>query len=70
MIVELVIESATVQSVAQMLPLQVNAETDFPEETRLTYRFLDLRRDKLHQNIVLRSKVIHSILTRFGSNMD
>lgn len=63
-IVELVIESATVQSVAQMLPLQVNAETDFPEETRLTYRFLDLRRDKLHQNIVLRSKVIHSIRKR------
>jgi aspartyl-tRNA synthetase len=63
-IVELVIESATVQSVAQMLPLQVNAETDFPEETRLTYRFLDLRREKLHQNIVLRSKVIHSIRKR------
>ena len=62
--VELVIEKATVQSVAEMLPLQVNAETDFPEETRLTYRFLDLRREKLHQNIVLRSKVIQSIRTR------
>lgn len=62
--IELVIESATEQSVAQMLPLQVNAETDFPEETRLTYRFLDLRREKLHQNIVLRSKVIQSIRNR------
>lgn len=62
--VELVIESATVQSAAEMLPLQVNADTDFPEETRLTYRFLDLRREKLHQNIVLRSKVIQSIRNR------
>jgi aspartyl-tRNA synthetase len=62
--VELVIEKATVQSVSEMLPLQVNAETDFPEETRLTYRFLDLRREKLHQNIVLRSKVIQSIRNR------
>ena len=62
--VELVIESATVQSAADMLPLQVNADTDFPEETRLTYRFLDLRREKLHQNIVLRSKVIQSIRNR------
>lgn len=62
--VELVIESATVQSAAEMLPLQVNADTDFPEETRLSYRFLDLRREKLHQNIVLRSKVIQSIRNR------
>lgn len=62
--IELVIEKATVQSVAEMLPLQVNAEIDFPEETRLTYRFLDLRREKLHQNIVLRSKVIQSIRNR------
>ncbi len=62
--IELVIEKATVQSAAEMLPLQVNADTEFPEETRLTYRFLDLRRDKLHQNIVLRSKVIQSIRNR------
>lgn len=62
--IELVINKATVQSTAEMLPLQVNADTDFPEETRLTYRFLDLRRDKLHQNIVLRSKIISSIRKR------
>lgn len=62
--IELVITKATVQSTAEMLPLQVNADTDFPEETRLTYRFLDLRRDKLHQNIVLRSKIISSIRKR------
>lgn len=62
--IELVITKATVQSVAEMLPLQVNADIEFPEETRLTYRFLDLRREKLHQNIVLRSKIISSIRSR------
>jgi aspartyl-tRNA synthetase len=62
--IEIVITSATVQSVADMLPLQINADTDFPEETRLTYRFLDLRREKLHKNIVLRSKIISSIRSR------
>ncbi len=62
--VELVIAKATVQSVAEVLPLQVNADVDFPEETRLTYRFLDLRREKIHQNIVLRSKIISSIRNR------
>lgn len=59
--VELLIESAEVQSVSAPLPLQVNADTEFPEETRLTYRFLDLRREKLHENIVLRAKVIQAI---------
>lgn len=62
--IELVIETATVQSTAEMLPLQVNADSEFPEETRLAYRFLDLRREHLHRNIVLRSKVIQSIRNR------
>lgn len=61
--IELLIEKAVVQSVAEPLPMQINAETEFPEETRLTYRFLDLRREKLHSNIVLRSKIIQSIRT-------
>jgi aspartyl-tRNA synthetase len=61
--IELLIESAIVQSVAEALPLQINADTEFPEETRLTYRFLDLRREKLHANIVLRSKIIQAIRT-------
>ena len=47
--VEIVVEDLLVQSCAEVLPLQVNSTADFPEETRLTYRFLDLRREKLHQ---------------------
>ena len=54
---ELVIESAAAQ-----IPFQVNAENEnYPEELRLKYRFLDLRRDKTHTNIVLRSQVISEI---------
>ena len=41
-----------------MLPLIVNAEQEAPEDTRLKYRFLDLRREKLHKNIMLRSNII------------
>lgn len=62
--IEVIVNHVTVLSKADQLPLQVNAETDFPEETRLTYRFLDLRREKLHQNIVLRSNVIASLRRR------
>ena len=46
------------------LPLPVFGETEYPEETRLTYRFLDLRRDKLHRNMMLRSNVVRSIRNR------
>ncbi len=59
--IEVKITDCHVESLAEPLPLQVNSERDFPEETRLTYRFLDLRREKLHNNIVLRSKVISSL---------
>ncbi len=59
--IELKITSCVVESEAEMLPLQVNAEREFPEETRLRYRFLDLRREKLHRNIVLRSQVIAAL---------
>jgi aspartyl-tRNA synthetase len=62
--VELAVDELTVDSVAEPLPLQVAGETEFPEETRLRYRFLDLRREKLHRNIALRSKVIASIRRR------
>ena len=62
--VELAVDDVTVESVAEPLPLQVAGETEFPEETRLRYRFLDLRREKLHHNIALRSRVIASIRRR------
>jgi aspartyl-tRNA synthetase len=62
--VELRIEEVAVQSVAADLPLPVFGDLDYPEDTRLKYRFLDLRREQLHQNVVLRSQVISSIRRR------
>ena len=49
---------------AEDLPLPVFGEQDYPEETRLAYRFLDLRRETLHNNIMLRSHVIRSLRNR------
>jgi aspartyl-tRNA synthetase len=49
---------------AQELPVPVFGEPDYPEDLRLKYRFLDLRRETLHRNIVLRSQVISSIRRR------
>jgi aspartyl-tRNA synthetase len=62
--VELAVDELVVQAPAETLPLQVNSDTEFPEETRLRYRFLDLRREALHRNIMLRSRVIASIRRR------
>ncbi|MBL8676037.1 MAG: aspartate--tRNA ligase, partial [Alphaproteobacteria bacterium] len=56
--IEVVIDEMIIQSRANLLPLQVNSNAEFPEETRLKYRFLDLRREKMHENIILRSKII------------
>ncbi|MFZ2957451.1 MAG: aspartate--tRNA ligase [Candidatus Ozemobacteraceae bacterium] len=53
-----------IQSKAEVLPFPVADEGNAPEATRLTYRFLDLRRQKLHENILLRSKVISSLRRR------
>ncbi len=62
--IELVAEALDVLSAADTLPLQVNAEREQPEETRLRYRFLDLRREAMQRNIRLRSAVIRSIRRR------
>jgi aspartyl-tRNA synthetase len=62
--VELRIEQVTVQGRAQELPLPVFGDHDYPEETRLTYRFLDLRRERLHKNIMLRANIVTSIRKR------
>jgi aspartyl-tRNA synthetase len=62
--VEVVVDEIEVLGAAETLPFQVAGTQDIPEEQRLRYRFLDLRREKLHANIVLRSKVIASIRRR------
>jgi aspartyl-tRNA synthetase len=62
--IEIRIETVSIQSVAQELPLPVFGELEYPEETRLKYRFLDLRREGIHRNITLRSQVISSIRRR------
>ena len=59
--VEVIIKSMEVLSAAKELPIPVFGEQDYPEDIRLKYRFLDLRRDEMHKNIVLRSKVISFI---------
>jgi aspartyl-tRNA synthetase len=62
--VELQIAAFTVQSTAEVLPLQVAGEEEPGEEIRLRHRFLDLRREKVHRNIMLRARVIQSIRQR------
>ena len=62
--IEVFARAVTVQSQAQELPMPVAGEQEYPEDIRLRYRFLDLRREKLHANIMLRSKVISSIRGR------
>ncbi|MDA8618467.1 aspartate--tRNA ligase [Candidatus Pelagibacter bacterium] len=59
--IEISIESVEVLSNAKELPMPVFGEQDYPEEIRLKYRFLDLRREEMHKNIILRSKVISFI---------
>ncbi|MFY8115967.1 MAG: aspartate--tRNA ligase [Rhabdaerophilum sp.] len=62
--VEMFVTDLEVLGAAAELPLQVFGDTEFPEETRLKYRFLDLRRDKLHSNIMMRVKVVDSMRQR------
>jgi len=59
--VEVKVSSFEILSESMDLPMPVFGEQDYPEETRLKYRFLDLRRQEMHENIVLRSKVISFI---------
>jgi aspartyl-tRNA synthetase len=62
--IEVRVRGAETLSEAAELPLPVFGEPDYPEEIRLKYRYLDLRRENLHRNIVLRSKVIDAIRRR------
>jgi aspartyl-tRNA synthetase len=61
--IEISIMSVEVLSSAKELPMPVFGEQDYPEDIRLKYRFLDLRREEMHNNIILRSKVISFIRT-------
>ncbi|MFO1203063.1 MAG: aspartate--tRNA ligase [Tabrizicola sp.] len=56
--IEVYVTALEVLGAAEELPLPVFGDTEYPEETRLTYRFLDLRRDTMHQNMMLRSNVV------------
>ncbi|MEY3984877.1 MAG: hypothetical protein RLZ59_322 [Pseudomonadota bacterium] len=62
--IEVRARDVSVQSAAQELPMPVFGDAEYPEDIRLRYRFLDLRRERLHNNIVLRSQVISSIRQR------
>ena len=59
--IEISIDTVEVLSEAKELPMPVFGEQDYPEDIRLKYRFLDLRREEMHKNIILRSKVISFI---------
>ncbi len=59
--IEVKVGSLIVESMAEQIPFQINDNNEYPEELRLKYRFLDLRREKTHRNIELRSKVISYI---------
>lgn len=64
--IEVDASAVEVLSSADVLPIQVGEEYDNPEEMRLKYRYIDLRREKLHSNIVLRSKLISYLRQKMG----
>ena len=62
--IEVQVSEFNLEAAAEMLPLQVNSDEDSGEDIRLRYRFLDLRREKIHANIMLRNRVIASVRRR------
>jgi aspartyl-tRNA synthetase len=64
--IELYAQEIEVLSAAKELPLPVFGEPDYPEDVRLKYRFLDLRRETLHKNIVKRSQIVADIRNRMS----
>ena len=65
--IEIEIDQILILSKSDTLPLPVNSDIEYGEEIRLKYRYLDLRREKLHKNIILRNNVISSIRTKMIS---
>ena len=66
--IEITVSEFTVLSAAKDLPMPIFGEQNYPEETRLKYRFLDLRREGMHKNIILRSKVISFLRNKMISS--
>lgn len=69
--IEVVAQTVALESACEALPLQIDIEEDGPEDTRLRYRYLDLRRERMHSNIILRSQIIAFIrrrMTELGFN--
>jgi aspartyl-tRNA synthetase len=62
--VEVVARDISIQSAADVLPMQVAGNESFPDEIRLKYRYIDLRRERVHRNMMLRAQVIASIRRR------
>jgi aspartyl-tRNA synthetase len=62
--IELRVRELVLQSAAEILPFQIAGEQEAPEEMRLRYRFLDLRRERLQRNMILRARIIDSIRRR------
>ena len=60
-LIEIAASEITVHSEAKELPLPVFGDTEYPEDIRLKYRFLDLRRDRIHGNIMKRGAIIDSV---------
>ena len=67
-LIEVRIKNFEILSEAKDLPMPVFGEQEYPEETRLKYRFIDLRRSEMHENIILRSKVISFIRNKMIAN--
>ncbi len=66
--IEVYVDTLEVIGISDDIPLPVFGEPDYPEEIRLKYRFLDLRRETLHKNIILRSEIINFIRSKMIEN--
>ena len=66
--IEIYVESMEVLGSAEELPVPVFGEPDYPEDLRLKYRFLDLRRETMHKNIILRSSIINFLRNKMIEN--
>ncbi|MEE4153052.1 MAG: aspartate--tRNA ligase [Erythrobacter sp.] len=66
--IEVFVRAVRVQSAAEELPLPVAGEQEYPEDIRLKYRFLDLRRETLHRNLMTRTRIIADIRQRMNSS--